>query len=196
MKCDEFQQLCMNQDSLQADAALLAQWELHMVSCSHCAEFFAASSDQNLTSEESQLAQQAIMTATLAERDAVDAMLDSLREVEPPSELLQGVLRQTIERQAIPGAAKSSRHGWWSSLGKTARKTAQQTLQRPRIAMEASFVLTSAWVLLFGVPTGLAVGVANAEEHLQTPLINSQRKLNEWQEEFALLIHGNPIEAP
>jgi anti-sigma factor RsiW len=180
----------MKQDSLQADAALLAQWELHMVSCSHCAEFFAASSDQILTSEESQLAQQAIMTATLAERDAVDAMLDSLREVEPPSELLQGVLRQTTERQVIPDAAKSSRHGWWSLL----RKTAQQTLQRPRIAMEASFMLTSAWVLLFGVPTGLAVGVANAEEHLQTPLINSQRKLNEWQEEFALLISGNQIE--
>jgi len=180
MNCSEFQKLSTQRAELTGDAQLREQWELHLLACASCAEVFAAS--ESLTGADAENFMQSVMAETITRRDDLDSQLLELRERQAPPELLAGVLRQTIGAQNTqPVRSKqTSRH--WAFF--------QSIMLRPRIALEASFALTCCWVLVFGMPTELAISTASADEQLQEPLANSRRKIAEFQQDMAVLLRA------
>lgn len=180
MKCSEFKLLSTQRAQLADDAHLREQWELHLLDCSSCAEAFAA--EQAFASTDTERFTQSVMAQTIALRDELDGKLSELGERQVPPELLAGVLRQTIgvHETKSARAKHTSRH--WAFV--------QNIMLRPRIALEASFALTCCWALIFGVPTELAISTASADEQLQEPLATSRRKIEEFQQDMAVLFRA------
>lgn len=177
MNCSEFRRLCGGSPQRRGNgnAESDSQWELHLLGCTDCAAFYAELQSQALPQADSEKLQARIMEQTLARREQIDDQLAALCSMEPPPELLASVLAETTRKRRVREVAEAT--PWWAPI--------EQLFLRPRIAIEASFVLTLAWVLTFGMPTELLVGVASAEQQMQQPLVNSRRQLIELQEDVA-----------
>ena len=191
MNCKEFRQLfrelepsrepepSREQDPSVADCSESdTQWQLHLLGCASCAEFYAGLRSQSLSRADEQKLRGGVFEQTLARREAIDSQLVEISSAEPPPELLAAVLAQTTHRPARHEAALEAR--WWAAI--------EKVFLRPRIALEASFVLTLVWMLAFGMPTDLVVSVASADQQMQQPLENSRRQLVELQAEVAVFV--------
>ncbi len=183
MTCDEFRQQCRERAATAADATLNADWELHLLSCARCADFFNASCEAALSDAELGHARDNVLAATLGARNAVDDLLFGIREVSPPPELLAGVLSRTTERKTLLRPTRRA-HSRWESL-------LLSFMQRPRIALEASFLITCALVMTFGVPADVVSNAASAEARLQKPIANSRQTLAALHQEVAVLLKGD-----
>jgi|GEM_PF-4365283 len=190
MNCDQFQQLCATHQGLASDAVLATQWELHLLACADCAAFYANSVGSVSVDAQLQQSRQDILSATLGARDETDEQLRNLQSIEPPAELLAGVLARTAQREQAgeQTAETSAFEQHWAAFIRPLEKFFQSAMRRPRIALEASFAFTFCWVAAFGLPTSMVANAAGSEAQLQQPLENSRRFFNRVQQEFSDLM--------
>ncbi len=126
---------------------------------------------------------QSYLLRHLADCDACSELAVALRALTPAlaeeshkesaRDLTAAILQRTSRAPRPTGLS-----AWWPQLAPV--ESLQRFLARPRFALEASFSLTLAWVLLFGVPSGSSVAM-EAETWDVIDAVQIQERMQEAQ---------------
>jgi len=197
MKCDVFQQQLTAFAQDQLTGQIREECEAHLLSCESCFSLWLeqGQGDQRVDLADSILAATGSDTCTACEEllgDFVDGILEQTE-----SRYVQNHIDNCADCQAAAAAlvlldselaslsATEPRVNLTASI--LARTTASDTswsfytklMHRPRISLEASFVFTMIFVLIFGIPTGFNSPTAADALPQAVQLKASQRHIKE-----------------